>query len=84
MAKNERIIAQDLAELRNAIQTENAEDIVNLCHVLKREISKYPVKEDVTDRLKLIANYYDSSDIDLSSKKQITEITNLITILTSN
>ena len=84
MAKNERIIAQDLAELRNAIQTENAEDIVNLCHILKREISKYPVKEDVTNRLELVANYYDSSDVDLSSKKQITEITNLIAILTSN
>lgn len=84
MAKNERIIAQDLAELRNAIQTENAEDIVNLCHVLKREISKYPVKEDVTDRLELVANYCDSSDVDSSSKKQITEITNLIAILTSN
>lgn len=84
MAKNERIIAQDLAELRNAIQTENAEDIVNLCHILKREISKYPVKEDVTYRLELVANYYDSSDVDLSSKKQITEITNLIAILTSN
>ena len=84
MAKNERIIAQDLAELRNAIQTENAEDIVNLCHILKREISKYPVKEDVTSRLELVVNYYDSSDVDLSSKKQITEITNLIAILTSN
>ena len=84
MAKNERIIAQDLAELRNAIQTENAEDIVNLCHLLKREISKYPVKEDVTNRLELVSNYYDSSDVDLSSKKQITEITNLIAILTSN
>ena len=84
MAKNERIIAQDLAELRHAIQTKNAEDIVNLCHILKREISKYPVKEDVTYRLELVANYYDSSDVDLSSKKQITEITNLITILTSN
>lgn len=84
MAKNERIIAQDLAELRNAIQTKNAEDIVNLCHILKREISKYPVKEDVTYRLELVANYYDSSDVDLSSKKQITEITNLIAILTSN
>ena len=84
MAKNERIIAQDLAELRNAIQTKNAEDIVNLCNILKREISKYPVKEDVTYRLELVANYYDSSDVDLSSKKQITEITNLITILTSN
>ena len=84
MAKNERIIAQDLAELRNAIQTENAEDIVNLCHLLKREISKYPVKEDVTNRLELVSNYYDSSDVNLSSKKQITEITNLIAILTSN
>ena len=84
MAKNERIIAQDLAELRNAIQTKNTEDIVNLCHILKREISKYPVKEDVTYRLELVANYYDSSDVDLSSKKQITEITNLIAILTSN
>ena len=84
MAKNERIIAQDLAELRNAIQTENVEDIVNFCHILKREISKYPVKEDVTSRLELVANYYNSPDVDLSSKKQITEITNLIAILTSN
>ena len=38
MAKNERIIAQDLAELKHALQTENTEDITNLCHILKREI----------------------------------------------
>ena len=84
MAKNERIIAQDLAEIRHAIQTKNMDDVENLCNILKREISKYPVKEDVTYRLELVANYYDSSDVDLSSKKQITEITNLIAILTSN
>ena len=84
MAKNERIIAQDLAELRHAIQTKNVEDIVNLCHILKREISKYPVKEDVIGRLELVANYYDSTDVDLTSDMQITEITNLIDVLTSH
>ena len=84
MAKNERIIAQDLAELRHAIQTKNTKDIANLCHILKREISKYSVKADVTDRLELVANYYDSSGVDLTSDMQINEITNLIDILTSN
>ena len=84
MAKNERIIAQDLAELRYAIQTESAEDVENLCRILKREISKYPVKQDVTDRLKSVANYSYSSTTNLPSHIQITEITDLIDILTSN
>ena len=84
MAKNERIIAQDLAELRYALQTENTNDIENLCHILKREISKYPVKQDLIGRLESVTNYYDASTVDLTLDEQITEITNLVDILTSN
>ena len=83
MAKNERIIAQDLAELRHAIQTENTEDIENLCHILKREISKYPVRQDLTGRLESVANYHSTSDVDLTLAGRINEITNLIDTLTS-
>ena len=82
MAKNERIIAQDLAELRHAIQTKNAQDVENLCRILKREISRYPVKQDIVGRLESVANYHDSPDADLPSDVQIAEITNLIDILT--
>ena len=84
MAKNERIIAQDLAEIRHAIQTKNMDDVENLCNILKKEISKYPVKEDIIDRLELVTNYYLSSKIDLPIEMQIDEITNLIDILTSH
>ena len=84
MAKNERIIAQDLAEIKHAIQTKNLEDIENLCDILKREISKYPVKYDVTDRLESIANYSKTSGVDSSIDDKINEITKLIEILTSN
>ena len=84
MAKNERIIAQDLAELKYAIQTKNRQEIENLCNILKREISKYPVKHDITDRLESVANYSKTFDNTSSVDKQINEITNLVEILTSN
>ena len=84
MAKNERIIAQDLAELKHALQTNNAEDIQNLCHILKREISKYPVKHDIADRLESVANYSELPAFDVSIDEQINEIKTLIEILTSN
>ena len=84
MAKNERIIAQDLAELKYAIQTKNTQDIENLCNVLKREISKYPVKYDITNRLESLANYSKTFDVDSSIEEEIKEITNLIELLTSN
>ena len=83
MAKNERIIAQDLAELRHAIQTQNVEDIGNFCQILKREISKYPVSLDLTGRLNSIADYHNTSDVDLPLDERVNEITNMIDILTS-
>ena len=83
MAKNERIIAQDLAELKYAIQTKNTEDVENLCHILKREITKYPVKQDVMGRLESVATYYKISDTDFTTDAQIHEITSLIGVLTS-
>ena len=84
MAKNERIIAQDLAELRYALQTENTNDIENLCHILKREISKYPVKPGITSRLESVTDYCNISDVDMTLDAQLDEITSLIDILTSH
>ena len=84
MAKNERIIAQDLAELRHALQTRDSMQIQELFEILAKEIKKYPVKPDIIDRLKTLSEW---TDWDISSKlteKKINEITMLIDILVSS
>ena len=45
MAKNERIIAQDLSEIKYALQICDTSKIDELCEILTREIKKYPVKQ---------------------------------------
>ena len=81
MAKNERIIAQDLAELKHAIQTQDTPKINELCTILSKEIKKYPVKPDVITRLEKVSNYSKSS---LDSDKKIKEISDLIDVLISS
>lgn len=81
MGKNERIIAQDLAELKHAIQTQDTPKINELCEILSKEIKKYPVKPDVITRLEKVSNYSKSS---LDSDKKIKEISDLIDVLISS
>jgi len=61
MAKNERIIAQDLAEIKHVIQTQDTVKINELCKILAREIKKYPVKPNIMDRLEHVSEYTESS-----------------------
>ena len=82
MGKNERIIAQDLAEIRHALQTNDLSKILELCEILTKEIKKYHVKPDVVDRLEKVSGYSDSPSIVFDEK--INEINNLIEILTSS
>ena len=81
MAKNELIIAQDLAEIKNALQIGNKDEIKNLYNILKREIKKYPIKHDIHERLESVTTY--SNSVILLDQK-INEINILIEILTSN
>ena len=83
MAKNERIIAQDLAELKHAIQTQDTPKINELCAILSKEIKKYPVKPDVIDRLEKVSNYSNSS-LDVVLDEKIKEVSDLIDILISS
>ena len=84
MAKNERIIAQDLAELKHAIQTQEDAKISELCKILSREIRKYPVKPDIFYRLEHVSCYSESSTLNISSDEKINEINDLIDILISS
>lgn len=82
MAKNERIIAQDLAEIRAAIQSQDIARFNEMCEILAKEMQRYPVKPDLTERLEKISKYSDSSDY--PPDQIIKEIGFLIDILTSN
>ena len=82
MAKNERILAQDLAEIKHAIQTNVLAKINELCEILAKEIQKYPVKPDIMDRLEKVSNYPRLTDV--SSDEQVKEIEILIEILISS
>lgn len=83
MAKNERIIAQDLTEIKGAIQSNDYEKIDELCVILIREIKKYPVKPFIFDRLENVARYNQSTS-NLSIKEKIREIDNLVDLLISH
>jgi hypothetical protein len=80
MAKNERIIAQDLAEIKNAIQTHDSTRILELCEILAKEIKKYPVKLDVVNRLEAVSDYSDTSSSSESTEEKFQEIDELIDI----
>jgi len=84
MAKNERIIAQDLAEIKHAIQTQETAQISELCKILSREIKKYPVKPDIVDRLDQVSRFPESPTSNTSSDQKIKEIADLINILISS
>jgi hypothetical protein len=84
MAKNERIIAQDLSEIKHAIQTQETAQISELCKILSREIKKYPVKPDIVDRLDQVSRFPESPTSNTSSDQKIKEIADLIDILISS
>ena len=84
MAKNERIIAQDLAEIKNAIKIHDAEQLSELCQILTKEIKKYHVKPDVIDRLEQVSFYSKTFSSTDSNTEKIKEIDELINILISN
>ena len=85
MAKNERIIAQDLAEIKHSIQIQDSPKINELCEILTREIKKYPVKPDVIDRLKQVSSYSGSSSaLNISLDEKVKEVKDLIEILISS
>ena len=77
MAKNERIIAQDLAEIRNAIQTQSPE-LDELCKILSRELEAYPVSQRLTDKIQKITD----KDFCKDDANAVKEITKLIENLT--
>ncbi|MGI9568040.1 MAG: hypothetical protein ACR2LL_13665, partial [Nitrosopumilus sp.] len=81
MAKNERIIAQDLAEIKHALQIHDASKITELCGILTKEIKKYPVKPDIFDRLDRVSRYSDNSLFVNSNEDKVKEVDELINIL---
>lgn len=82
MAKNEKIIAQDLAEIKHALQTSDTTRFYEMCEVLTREIKKYPVKPDVVSRIKKIIEH-PSQPLKISLDKKVEELNDLIEILIS-
>ena len=84
MGKNERIIAQDLSELKHALITDDHAKISELCDVLTRDMKKYSVKNDLASRLTQISEYSSGNLTDqnyINEKVQILD--ELITILIS-
>ena len=84
VAKNERIIAQDLAEIKDAIQSHDSTRILELGEILAKEIKKYPVKPDVVNRLETVSDYSDTFSSAESIEEKIQEIDELIDILISS
>jgi hypothetical protein len=81
MAKNERIIAQDLAELKHTIQTQDTAKITESCRILLRDIKKYPVKPELITRLEHVSSYSKVSTLNVSLDEKIKEVSILIDIL---
>ena len=84
MAKNERIIAQDLAELKYALRLDDSEKIQELCDILTKEIKKYPVTPNLIPRLETVSRYSNVSPEEKSLEEKTREIDDLVDILTSN
>ena len=84
MGKNERIIAQDLSELKHALITNDNTKITELCGVLTRDMKKYSVKNDLTSRLIPVSEY---SAVNLTDQNSVNEkvriLDDLITTLVS-
>jgi len=81
MAKNEKIIAQDLAEIKHALQTSDTSRFYEMCEIVTREIKKYPVKPDIVSRIKKIIEHPNQPEISLG--KKVEELNDLIEILIS-
>ena len=82
MGKNENIIAQDLCEIKDAIQTQDAIKLSEQCKILTKEIAKYPIKPNIIDKLKKVSNYSESTSSNRTSEEKIKEINELVEILT--
>lgn len=84
MAKNERIIAQDLSELKHALITDDHAKITELCDVLTRDMKKYSVKDDLKSRLELVSEYSTTNSTDQNSvNEKVKVLDELITVLIS-
>ena len=84
MGKNERIIAQDLSELKHALLTDDHAKITELCDVLTRDMKKYSVKDDLASRLRLVSEYSVVNSTDQNSvNEKVKAIDELITVLIS-
>jgi len=81
MAKNERIIAQDLAELKHAIQTQDTTKITESCRILSRDIKKYPVRPELVTRLEHMSSYLEVSTSNESLDEKVKEVSIIIDIL---
>jgi len=81
MAKNERIIAQDLAELKHAIQTQDITKITESYKILSRDIKKYPVRPELVTRLEHMSSYSEVSTSNESLDEKIKEVSIIIDIL---
>ena len=84
MAKNERIIAQDLSEIKHALRTHDVSKITELCTILTKEIKKYPVKPNISSRLENVSCYSNNFSITESTEDKVKEIDDLVDILISS
>ena len=84
MGKNERIIAQDLSELKHALLTDDYAKLTELCDVLTRDMKKYSVKDDLKSRLEPVSEY---STVNSTNQNAVNEkvkiLDELITVLIS-
>ena len=84
MGKNERIIAQDLSELKYALLTDDYAKLTELCDVLTRDMKKYSVKDDLKSRLEPVSEYSTANSTDQNTVNEKVKILDeLITVLIS-
>ncbi len=84
MGKNENIIAQDLCEIKDALQTQDKIKLDEQCEILAKEIKKYSVKPNILDKLTEVSNFSDiESSSKMTSEERIKKINQLVEILTS-
>ena len=86
MGKNERIIAQDLTEIKGTFQQyTDPEKLREPCIVLAKEIKKYPVNPEISPRIEKISLLSESSSFSTSLVEDtIKEIDELVEILISS
>ena len=86
MAKNERIIAQDLTEIKGTLQQySDPEKLCEPCIVLSKEIKKYPINPSIFPRIEKISLLSESSFFSNSLVEDIIkEIDELVEILVSS